>query len=125
METQEIRRALDWQPAGEYEDIRYEIAEGIAKITIDRPEVHNAFRPQTVIEMIDALDRAREDLDVGVIILTGEGPLAFCSGGDQRVRGDSGYEGEDEAARRGVGRFHVTDMHVQMRRTPKPIVAMV
>ena len=87
--TPQIRPALDWQPAGEFEDIRYEVAEGIAKITIDRPEVRNAFRPQTVIEMADALDRAREDTDVGVIILTGEGPLAFCSGGDQRVRGDS------------------------------------
>src|SRR2546430_9400952 len=125
METEQIRSALDWQPAGEYTDIRYEIAEGIAKITIDRPEVRNAFRPQTVIEISDALDRAREDLDVGVIILTGEGPLAFCSGGDQRIRGDAGYMAEDEAARRGVGRFHVTDLHVQMRRTPKPIVAMI
>jgi naphthoate synthase len=125
METQQIRTALDWQPAGEYTDIRYEIAEGIAKITIDRPEVRNAFRPQTVIEISDALDRAREDLDVGVIVLTGEGPLAFCSGGDQRIRGDSGYMHEDDAAKRGVGRFHVTDLHVQMRRTPKPIVAMV
>jgi naphthoate synthase len=123
--TQEIRPALDWQPAGEYEDIRYEIAEGIAKITIDRPEVRNAFRPQTVIEMADALDRAREDLDVGVIILTGEGPLAFCSGGDQRVRGDSGYMTDDQVAGSRIGRFHVTDFHVQMRRTPKPIVAMV
>src|SRR2546423_7920594 len=125
METQQIRPALDWQPAGEYTDIRYETAEGIAKITIDRPEVRNAFRPQTVIEISDALDRAREDLDVGVIILTGEGPLAFCSGGDQRIRGDTGYMHEDEAAKRGVGRFHVTDLHVQMRRTPKPIVAMI
>src|SRR2546423_2829009 len=125
METQQIRPALDWRPAGEYTDIRYETAEGIAKITIDRPEVRNAFRPQTVIEISDALDRAREDLDVGVIILTGEGPLAFCSGGDQRIRGDSGYMHEDDAAERGVGRFHVTDLHVQMRRTPKPIVAMV
>jgi naphthoate synthase len=125
METQQIRPALDWQPAGEYTDIRYEIAEGIAKITIDRPEVRNAFRPQTVIEISDALERAREDLDVGVIVLTGEGPLAFCSGGDQRIRGDSGYMHEDDAAKRGVGRFHVTDLHVQMRRTPKPIVAMV
>src|SRR5947208_10114249 len=125
METQQIRRALDWQPAGEFTDIRYETAEGIAKITIDRPELRNAFRPQTVIEMSDALERAREDLDVGVIILTGEGPLAFCSGGDQRIRGDSGYMHEDDAAKRGVGRFHVTDLHVQMRRTPKPIVAMV
>src|SRR3954449_7975409 len=117
METQQIRTALDWQRAGEYTDIRYEKAEGIAKITIDRPEVRNAFRPQTVIEMSDALDRAREDLDVGVIVLTGEGPLAFCSGGDQRIRGDSGYMHEDDAAKRGVGLFHVTDLHVQMRRT--------
>src|ERR687884_136653 len=120
METQQIRPALDWQPVGEYDDIRYEIAEGIAKITINRPEVRNAFRPETIIEISDALERAREDLDVGVIILTGEGPLAFCSGGDQRVRGDSGYVDQ-----KGVGRFHVTDLHVQMRRTPKPIVAMV
>src|SRR3954453_9391839 len=123
--TQEIRPALDWQPAGEVEDIRYEVAEGIAKITIDRPEVRNAFRPKTVIEIADALDRAREDTDVGVIILTGEGPLAFCSGGDQRVRGDSGYLTDEEIAGTRVGRFHVTDLHVQMRRTPKPIVAMV
>ena len=123
--TQEIRTAADWQPAAEYEDIRYEIADGIAKITIDRPEVRNAFRPQTVIELSDALDRAREDLGVGVIILTGEGPLAFCSGGDQRVRGDSGYMTDEQAQGSRVGRFHVTDLHVQMRRTPKPIVAMV
>jgi naphthoate synthase len=117
----QIAPALEWQPAAEYEDIRYEIAEGIAKITIDRPEVHNAFRPETVIEMADAFDRARKDGDVGVIILTGEGPLAFCSGGDQRVRGDTGYVGEGQQ----VGRFDVTDLHVQMRRLPKPIVAMV
>ena len=128
MSTQEdvqIRPGADWQPAGEYEDIRYETAEGIAKITIDRPEVRNAFRPQTLIDIADALNRAREDLDVGVIVLTGEGPLAFCSGGDQRVRGDTGYLAEDEAAKRGVGRFHVTDLQVQIRRTPKPVVAMV
>jgi naphthoate synthase len=128
MSTQEelqIRPGAEWQPAGEYEDIRYETAEGIAKITINRPEVRNAFRPQTLIEMSDAFTRAREDLDVGVIVLTGEGPLAFCSGGDQRVRGDTGYMGEDEAAKRGVGRFHVTDLQVQIRRTPKPVVAMV
>jgi naphthoate synthase len=87
----QIRPATDWQPAGEFEDIRYELAEGIAKITIDRPEVRNAFRPETLIEVSDALARAREDTSVGVIVLTGEGPLAFCSGGDQRVRGDSGY----------------------------------
>ena len=120
-----IEPAADWQQAGEYEDIRYETADGIAKITIARPEVRNAFRPQTLIDVADALDRAREDLDVGVIILTGEGSLAFCSGGDQRVRGDAGYVAEDEAGKRGVGRFHVTDLQVQMRRTPKPIVAMV
>ena len=128
MSTQEqtqIRPGADWQPAGEYEDIRYEIADGIAKITINRPEVRNAFRPQTLIDISDAMNRAREDLDVGVIVLTGEGPLAFCSGGDQRVRGDTGYLAEDEAAKRGVGRFHVTDLQVQIRRTPKPVVAMV
>jgi naphthoate synthase len=117
-----IRSGADWRPGGgDYEDIRYELAEGIAKITIDRPEVRNAFRPETLIEISDALERAREDTDVGVIVLTGEGPLAFCSGGDQRVRGDTGYV--PDGAR--VGRFHVTDLHVQMRRTPKPIVAMV
>src|ERR671939_2207908 len=117
------RRAMsiDWQPAGEYEDIRFETAPGIAKITINRPEVRNAFRPQTLIEISDALERAREDPSVGVIILTGEGPKAFCSGGDQRVRGDTGYVPSGHQ----VGRFHVTDLHVQMRRLPKPIVAMV
>ena len=117
---------VDWISAGDYSDIRYELSgDGIAKITIDRPEVRNAFRPQTLIEISDALTRAREDLEVGVIVLTGEGPDAFCSGGDQRVRGDAGYMAEDAAAQRGVGRFHVTDLHVQIRRTPKPIVAMV
>jgi naphthoate synthase len=118
---QQVRRALEWQPAGDYKDIRYEIAEGIAKITISRPELRNAFRPLTVIELSDAFERAREDTSVGVVILTGEGPLAFCSGGDQRVRGDTGYMSEGQE----VGRFHVTDLHVQMRRLPKPIVAMV
>ena len=112
---------VEWTPAGEYEDIRYEIAEGIAKITIDRPEVRNAFRPETLIEVSDALDKAREDGEVGVIVLTGEGPDAFCSGGDQRVRGDTGYV----AGGASVGRFHVTDLHVQIRRLPKPVVAMV
>src|SRR3954468_18257055 len=90
-EERTIRPAADWQPAAEYEDIRYEVAEGIAKITIDRPEVRNAFRPETLIELSDALERAREDTSIGVIVLTGAGPLAFCSGGDQRVRGDTGY----------------------------------
>ncbi|WP_370617568.1 1,4-dihydroxy-2-naphthoyl-CoA synthase [Mumia sp. Pv 4-285] len=111
-----------WSSAGDYTDIRYETTDdGIAKITINRPEVHNAFRPQTIIEISDALTVAREDESVGVIILTGEGDKAFCSGGDQRVRGDSGYKTDAGA----TGRFHVTDLHVQMRRCPKPIVAMV
>jgi naphthoate synthase len=124
-EGRQIRPAADWRPAGDYDDIRYEVADGIAKLTIDRPDVRNAFRPQTLMELSDAFERAREDTQVGVIVLTGEGPLAFCSGGDQRVRGDSGYLAEDEAGRQGIGRFHVTDLHVQMRRLPKPIVAMV
>ena len=112
-----------WAPGAEYEDIRYELSgDGIAKITIDRPEVRNAFRPQTVVELSRAFERAREDSSVGVVILTGEGPLAFCSGGDQRVRGDQGYETEPGS---GVGRFHITDLHVQIRRLPKPVVAMV
>src|SRR6187200_2399825 len=111
-----------WTAAAQFEDIRYETSgDGIAKITIARPEVRNAFRPRTLIEISEALTLAREDGDVGVIVLTGEGPLAFCSGGDQRVRGDTGYVPEGAA----VGRFHVTDLHVQMRRLPKPIVAMV
>jgi naphthoate synthase len=117
--------------AGAYTDIRYEKSaapdQGIAKITIARPEVRNAFRPRTVIEMSQALEDAREDTDVGVIVLTGEGPDAFCSGGDQRVRGDSGYldDNDGNPAHAGVGRFHVTDLHVQIRRLPKPVVAMV
>jgi naphthoate synthase len=114
---------VTWTPGGgEYEDIRYELSgDGIAKITIDRPEVRNAFRPQTVVELSAAFERAREDASVGTIVLTGEGPLAFCSGGDQRVRGDTGYM----TAPGTVGRFHVTDLHVQIRRLPKPVVAMV
>src|SRR5207244_3637191 len=115
--------------AGEYQDIRLEKSDapsaGIAKLTICRPEVRNAFRPRTIIELSAALTDAREDPAVGVIVLTGEGPDAFCSGGDQRVRGDSGYLEEDAAGRAGVGRFHVTDLHVQIRRLPKPVVAMV
>src|SRR5919112_1378699 len=95
---------VQWTKAAQYEDIRYELSgDGIAKLTIDRPEVRNAFRPQTVIELSDALERAREDASVGVIVLTGEGTLAFCSGGDQRVRGDQGYESEPGS---GQGRFH-------------------
>jgi naphthoate synthase len=120
-----------WRDAagGEYEDIRYEKSaapvEGIAKITIDRPEVRNAFRPRTVVEISRALEDAREDTGIGAIVLTGAGELAFCSGGDQRVRGDSGYLAEDAAGKAGIGRFHVTDLHVQIRRLPKPVVAMV
>jgi naphthoate synthase len=115
---------VNWTSAADYDDIRYELSEGIAKITIDRPEVRNAFRPETVIELCDAFERAREDTAVGAIILTGEGSDAFCSGGDQRVRGEAGYvqAGGEKPA---VGRFHVTDLHVQIRRLPKPVVAMV
>jgi naphthoate synthase len=111
--------------AGEYVDIRYEKTHGIAKLTICRPEVRNAFRPRTIVELSAALTDAREDADIGVIVLTGEGTDAFCSGGDQRVRGDTGYLDEDALAKAGVGRFHVTDLHVQIRRLPKPVVAMV
>ncbi len=114
--------AVVWHQHGDYTDIRYDRSdEGIAKITICRPEVHNAFRPQTLVEISHALTEAREDEGVGVIVLTGQGDRAFCSGGDQRVRGDSGYQTDPNA----TGRFHVTDLHVQMRRTPKPIVAMI
>ncbi len=117
---------IEWTAGeGEYTDIRYELGgDGIAKITIDRPEVRNAFRPQTIVEISQALERAREDTSVGVIVLTGEGELAFCSGGDQNVRGDTGYL--TEPSRPGaVGRFHVTDLHIQIRRLPKPVVAMI
>src|SRR6266702_7944742 len=111
---------MDWAAAGDYTDIRYETAEGIAKITINRPEVRNAFRPQTLFELSRAFDAARDDPAVGVIIFTGEGPEAFCSGGDQRVRGDDGYKDE-----KGIGRLNVLDLQVQIRRLPKPVVAMV
>jgi naphthoate synthase len=121
----ELYAPIEWRPAGEFDDILYEKAEGIAKITIDRPEVRNAFRPQTLVELRDAFARARDDLEVGAIIFTGSGTEAFCSGGDQRIRGDDGYLGDDAAARRGVGRLDVGDLHVQIRRTPKPAVAMV
>ncbi len=103
-----------------YGDVSYETSDGIAKITICRPEVRNAFRPQTLFELQDAFEKARDDRDVGVIILTGEGPDAFCSGGDQRVRGDDGYVGDD-----GIGRLNVLDLQIQIRRLPKPVVAMV
>ncbi|HEX9994836.1 MAG TPA: 1,4-dihydroxy-2-naphthoyl-CoA synthase [Acidimicrobiales bacterium] len=116
---------VEWQQAGDYGDIRYETGESIAKITICRPEVRNAFRPQTLFELSDAFDRARDDDQVGVIVLTGEGDMAFCSGGDQRIRGDDGYLGDDAVGRKGIGRLNVLDLQVQIRRTPKPVVAMV
>jgi naphthoate synthase len=111
---------VNWQAAGEYEDIIYEKAEGIAKVTINRPEVHNAFRPTTLFELSDAFDDARDDADIGVIILTGAGDKAFCSGGDQKIRGDAGYVDP-----KGTPRLNVLDLQIQMRRTPKPFIAMV
>jgi naphthoate synthase len=117
----ELYAPIAWEPAFDYSDIRYEKADGIAKVTIDRPEVLNAFRPQTLIDVSAALELAREDPEVGVIVLTGEGEKAFCAGGDQSVRGDTGYVEEGAS----IGRFHVTDLQVQMRRLPKPVVAMV
>jgi naphthoate synthase len=121
----ELYAPIEWRGAGEFEDILYERAEGLAKITINRPEVRNAFRPQTLAELRDAFGRARDDLDVATIVFTGAGEEAFCSGGDQRIRGDDGYIGDDQVARQGVGRLDVGDLHVQIRRTPKPVVAMV
>ena len=118
--TPEIRNALEWHPAGAFTDVRYEAADGIAKITIARPEVRNAFRPLTTKELIEAFDLARDDPTIGVVILTGEGPLAFSSGGDQGVRGDDGYVDEH-----GIGRLNVLDLQIQIRRLPKPVVAMV
>jgi naphthoate synthase len=113
---------VTWETIREYHDIKYErvTGEGIAKITINRPEVRNAFRPQTVIEMSDAFARAREDNSIGVILLTGEGEKAFCSGGDQKVRGDGGYVGDDD-----VPRLNVLDLQRQIRTLPKPVVAVV
>ncbi|MCG8344909.1 MAG: 1,4-dihydroxy-2-naphthoyl-CoA synthase [Chlorobiales bacterium] len=111
---------LNWIQSGEFTDILYHKAEGIAKITINRPERRNAFRPQTVVEMIQALDDARNDEKIGVIILTGEGPLAFCSGGDQKIRGDAGYADE-----KGVNRLNVLDFQRDIRTCPKPVIAMV
>ena len=106
-------------------DIKYEVAEGIAKITINRPEVRNAFRPQTLFELEEAFSLARDDESVGVIILTGQGTEAFCSGGDIHVRGDDGYIGNDELGKKGIGRLNVLDLQVQIRRLPKPVIAMV
>ena len=121
-----IRPAAQWRVDGQYSDIRYQLSDdGIAKITINRPEARNAFRPQTLFQLSEAFNRAQNDPEVGVIILTGEGDLAFCSGGDQRIRGDDGYIGDDEMAQKGIGRLNVLDLQIQMRRCPKPIVAMI
>jgi naphthoate synthase len=108
-----------------FQDVRYEIAEGMAKITINRPEVRNAFRPETLAELQQAFNFARDDDSVGVIIFTGEGKEAFCSGGDISVRGDDGYIGSDAVGKKGIGRLNVLDLQVQIRRTPKPVIAMV
>ncbi len=117
---------VTWTPDGEWRDIAYETSpEGIAKITICRPEVRNAFRPQTLFELQQAFNIARDDDHVGVIIFTGQGTEAFCAGGDQRVRGDDGYIGDDKVAKKGIGRLNVLDLQIQIRRTPKPVVAMV
>jgi naphthoate synthase len=121
-EIQEIRMKVVWKTIKTYKDIRYERAadDGIAKITINRPEVRNAFRPQTVAEMIDAFNHARDDMTTGVVLLTGEGDLAFCSGGDQRVRGHGGYVGEDQ-----IPRLNILDVQKQIRYLPKPVIAVV
>jgi len=115
-----MKPALDWKAVREFEDIRYEKAEGIAKITINRPHVRNAFRPLTVREMMQALDDARDDDQIGVIILTGEGKEAFCSGGDQKIRGDAGYKDVKK-----IERLNVLDFQKQIRGCPKPVIAMV
>jgi naphthoate synthase len=109
-----------WQQVREYTDIIFEKAEGIGKITINRPEVRNAFRPQTLNELIDAFNHCREDAEIGVVILTGQGELAFCSGGDQRVRGEGGYVGDD-----GVPRLNALDLQKVIKYLPKPVIAMV
>lgn len=109
-----------WKQAGSFTDIKYEKMQGIAKITINRPHVRNAFRPHTVFEMLEALKNARYDSEIGVVILTGEGKEAFCSGGDQKVRGDSGYQDE-----KGVHHLNILDFQREMRVCPKPIIASV
>jgi naphthoate synthase len=123
--AEELYAPIEWEQAHAYEDLLYDKAEGIARITINRPEARNAFRPQTLAELRDAFSRARDDLEIGAIIFTGAGDEAFCAGGDQRIRGDDGYIGGDEVGQQGVGRLDVGDLHVQIRRLPKPVVAMV
>jgi naphthoate synthase len=121
--------ACDWESIGDFNDITYSLGTGsclgIAKIMICRPEKRNAFRPQTLFELSDAFNAARDDDRVGVIILTGQGDLAFCSGGDQVIRGNDGYIGSDEVALKGIGRLNVLDLQIQIRRLPKPVIAMV
>ena len=119
------REIPKWEQVGQYSDIRYERAEGIAKITINRPEVRNAFRPETLAQLQEAFNIARDDDSVGVIIFTGEGSEAFCYGGDVMVRGDDGYIGSDSLGKKGIGRLNVLDLQIQIRRTPKPVIAMV
>jgi naphthoate synthase len=122
------RTIPNWEVAtgGEkFTDVIYQVAEGMAKITINRPEVRNAFRPQTLFELEEAFNLARDNDQVGVIIFTGAGSEAFCSGGDINVRGDDGYLGNDALGKKGIGRLNVLDLQVQIRRTPKPVVAMV
>jgi len=120
------RKIPDWKSGADgFTDIKYEIAEGMAKITINRPEVRNAFRPETLAELQNAFNLARDDDKVGVIIFTGEGSEAFCSGGDISVRGNDGYIGSDAVGKKGIGRLNVLDLQVQIRRTPKPVIAMV
>jgi naphthoate synthase len=122
------RTIPNWQLAAggeKFTDVIYEVADGMAKITINRPEVRNAFRPQTLFELAEAFNLARDNDQVGVIIFTGSGTEAFCSGGDINVRGDDGYLGSDALGKKGIGRLNVLDLQVQIRRTPKPVVAMV
>jgi len=125
--TATVAAATTWKLLADYVDIRYEQAiaadgqpEAIAKITINRPQVRNAFRPKTVLELKDAFDKARDNGEIGVVVLTGEGPLAFCSGGDQKVRGNAGYVGDD-----GIPRLNILDVQRQIRTLPKPVIAMV
>ncbi len=122
------RSIPNWQSgvgSEKFTDVKYQVADGIAKITINRPEVRNAFRPQTLFELSEAFNLARDNDQVGVIIFTGEGREAFCSGGDINVRGDDGYLGDDALSKKGIGRLNVLDLQVQIRRTPKPVIAMV
>jgi naphthoate synthase len=120
-----VRSGADWQHSGQWQDITYATSDGMAKITINRPDRRNAFRPQTLFELARAFELARDDDSVGVIVLTGAGDYAFCSGGDQGVRGEDGYLGDDAVAAKGIGRLNVLDLQIQIRRLPKPVVAMV